>query len=413
MLDPGGRRLLTAVVVVAAASSLAGVFTSLFLYVTGSGIVSLALFNIGLYVGIAVTSIWAAGQTLGLRPHTLFVLGIALTAVFYALIAVLGADAGSLSLPLGLVYGVGQGVYWFSVNTLVYDLVTARQRPHYYGTNLALSAVAGVLMPPVAGFLIAALHHGTGYAVVFVVAAVLYGVAAWIASRLPPGTPVGGLRLRDTFALHRLHPRWSVVELATALRGSRDVAGGFVTVALVYEITRSPSTLGLYTAVAAAAGVAAALATRRLTPRNSYGPAIWAGAGGLFAASILLALTSEGALHSFDFVTIGLFVYGILSALSQPFFQVPYSSVILEVMDEDPRAEAARGSYILSREFAVNGGRLVTIGLVLALLRFVPLTEALIVTLAGAAAVQLLVAAQITGLQRTAPDPPVHKVPLS
>lgn len=405
MLDPGGRRLLAAVIVVAAASSLAGVFTSLYLYVTGSGISSLALFNLGLYVGIAGTSIWAAGQSRGLRPHVLFVLGVALTAAFYALIAILGARSGNLGLPLGLVSGLAQGVYWFSVNTLVYDLVTPRQRSHYYGTNLALSAVAGVLMPPLAGFLITALRHGTGYLVVFVAAAALYGLAAWIAGGLPPGHPVGGLRLRDTFTLARAHPRWRTVEWATALRGSRDVAGGFVTVALVYEITRSPSTLGLYTAVAAAAGVLAALMTRRLTPERTYVPAIWAGAGGVVASALLLAIMAGLPSHLRLAITALLFAYGIASAAAVPFFQVPYSSTVLEVMDEDPHAEARRGSYILSREFAVNGGRIATIGAIFLLLSRLPLTTVLVVTLIGSGALQLWVAAQMTHLRHTAPAP--------
>lgn len=403
MLDPGGRRLLTAVIVVAGASSLAGVFTSLYLYVTGSGITSLALFNLGLYIGIAATSVWAAGQSYGLRPHVFFVLGVTLTAVFYALIAALGPRAGSLSLPLGLVSGVAQGVYWFSVNTLVYDLVTPRQRSHYYGTNLALSAVSGVLMPPVAGFLITALRHGLGYVVVFLVAAALYALAAWVASRLPPGHPVGGLRLRDTLTLSGTHPRWRTVEWATALRGSRDATGSFVTVALVYEITRSPSTLGLYTAAAAAAGVLAALLTRRLTPERSYVPAIWAGAAGLTGSALLLAVMAGLPPAATTVITALLFAYGVLSAVAVPFFQVPYSSVVLEVMDEDPRAEASRGSYILSREFAVNGGRIATIAVVFLLLAHLPLITVLVVALIGSGALQLWVAARMTYLRRTAP----------
>ena len=165
-LSRAARRLLWAGVTVAMAGSLTGVFVSLFLFVSGGRLGAMAAYSLGMYVGIGATSVVLSGQRGRVGPGGLFRSGVLLTAVQYAALLALGDRADRFVLPLGLLAGIAGGIYWFAMNTYLYDLVGARERLLYYGSNQALTAAAGVALPLVGGLIISHLGAG-GYDVVF------------------------------------------------------------------------------------------------------------------------------------------------------------------------------------------------------------------------------------------------------
>ncbi len=379
-LSPPARNLLAAVLTVAMAASLTGVFVSLFLYVSSGRVTAMALYTLGMYVGIGLTSVWAGGLKRRVAPRALFSAGVGLTAALYALLLVLGPATAGLVLPLGLLAGVAGGVYWFSVNTLVYDLLPPRERMLYYGTNQALTAVGGVVLPLVAGVVIDRLPHGLGYEVVFAAAFGLYLLAFALSRRLPEGEGVGGLPVSLALRLVRERPRYRRQWLALGLRGARDVTGGFVLVALIYLQTRSASGLAAYTAAAALAGALGALVLRRLPPRRER-PTMWLGAAACLSAAALLLAERQGLWV--------LVVFQLTTAFFTPLYQIPIATHVLRAMDEDPDAPRTRASYVLSRELAVNGGRIAAIGGVLLLIARMGLGQALVASTIAAAAIQM------------------------
>lgn len=379
-LSAPSRRLLWAVLTVAMAASLTGVFVSLFLYVSSGRVTTMALYSLGMFVGIALTSVWAGGLRHAVAPRPLFSAGVALTAGLYFLLLVLGPAAARYVLPLGLWAGVAGGVYWFSVNTLMYDLVPARERIVYFGTNQALSAAAGVALPLLAGWLIARLRHGLGYEAVFGAAMVLYLAAFALSRRLPRGAAVGGLGVAAALRLVRDRPRYRRQWLALALRGMRDVTGGFVLVALIYLQTRSAAGVAVYTAAAALAGALGALLVRRLPARRER-PAMWFGAVACVCAAGALVWQGDRTWH--------LAVFQVATSLCTPLYQIPLATRVLGAMDEDADASRTRASYVLGRELAVNGGRVLAIVAVLALMARIALGRALVLATVGAAIAQI------------------------
>lgn len=379
-LSPPARHLLAAVLTVAMAASLTGVFVSLFLYVSSGRVTTMALYALGMYAGIGLTSVWAGGLPHRIPPRSLFSAGVGLTAGLYALLLVLGPAAAGLVLPLGLLSGVAGGVYWFSVNTLMYDLLPPRERMLYYATSQALTAVGGVVLPLVAGLVIARLAGGLGYETVFAAALALYLVALLLSRRLPRGAAVGGLPVALALRLVRDRPRYRRQWLAVGLRGTRDVTGGFVLVALIYLQTGSAGGLAVYTAAAALAGALGALLLRRLPPRRER-PTMWLGAVACLAAASLLLRADYGAG--------GLIVFQVATAFFTPLYQVPIATRVLRAMDEDADASRTRASYVLSRELAVNAGRLLAIGGVLLLIGRLGLAQALVLSTVAAAVIQV------------------------
>lgn len=378
-LSRAARRLLWAGVTVAMAGSLTGVFVSLFLFVSGGRLGAMAAYSLGMYVGIGATSVVLSGQRGRVGPGGLFRSGVLLTAVQYAALLALGDRADRFVLPLGLLAGIAGGIYWFAMNTYLYDLVGARERLLYYGSNQALTAAAGVALPLVGGLIISHLGAG-GYDVVFAASGAGYLVALVIGRGLPPGHPVGGQPLGEAIRLLRERPRFARLWLAIGLRGMRDVSTGFVLVALAYLVTRSAGGLALSTSGAALAGALGGLVLRRAHGRRERW-AMWLGAVAIAVFSVLLVPFGP---------SLGLFTaFLAATAFATPLYRIPVSARVLAIMDEDPAAVRTRGIYVLGQELAVNAGRLLAIGAVLALVRILPLWPALTVITAAIALCQV------------------------
>jgi len=149
------RDLLAAGSLVNVGLAVSSIFVSLFFYISSGSITNMALFAFGRYGGLMAMSAVVAAAFPGTTPRRLFRVGVGLTALFYLSLIVLGKAATPLALPLGLFNGAASGVYWFGVNTLIYDVVEGEERGRYYGLNFAFLNITNVAGPLGAGLLIA------------------------------------------------------------------------------------------------------------------------------------------------------------------------------------------------------------------------------------------------------------------
>jgi len=375
-------RLLASAGLVNVGLAASSVFVSLFFYLASDNITGMALYAIGRYLGLMIMSVVVVALFPSQPPRRLFRAGVTLTAAFYLVLIALGRGVASVALPLGLLNGAASGVYWFGNNTLVYDVVAPAERGRYYGWSFGLLNMFNVVAPLAAGLLITTLGGRTGYVVVFALASATY-LAAWrTARRLRNSAGTGGVSVSQALALPLLRTKWAMMWAVVALRGFKQAAGGLGLVVLVALATHSAAAQGEFASVSALAGVATSVAAGRLR-RDQRPAAMWLGAVGFIAATALLFVRPD---------LVMLLVYGATAGLVYPAVMVPVSSVVLEAIDQDPRAVQRRGGYILSRELAANCGRLVAVGLLLGLLATTSPTAAVLATLGIAAVLQLAVA---------------------
>jgi len=377
------RRLLTSAGLCASGLALSSVFVTLFFYVTTGSLANMALWSAGRYLGLIAASIAVVTLAPDVSPRRLFRIGLVASAGFYALLVLLGARAGAMAFPLGLTDGAASGIYWFGNNTLVYDTVPPAGRGRYYGVSFGLQSLVNVVMPVLAGVVVAGIGGTTGYLAVFGLTLVAFAAAGVSARSLPDGAPIGRIRLGEVLALPFRRSRWGATWLTLALRGFKQAAGGLGLIALVWLAVRSPAAQGDFAALSALAGVVTSVAVGRV-PARWRAAAMWVGAGGFAVATVLIAGRPELSL---------LLAYGLVTGLIYPGVMVPVAAVVLEVMDEDPEAASRRGGYVLSREIAANVGRLVAVGLLMGLLAIAPAHLALVAVLTVAALLQLVVAA--------------------
>lgn len=385
-LRSASRELLTTGALVNAGLATSSIFVALFFYVSSGSITEMALFAFGRYGGLIVMSIVVAGLFPGVAPRKLLRGGVALTAVFYLSLIVLGHRATPLALPLGLFDGAASGVYWFGVNTLIYDVVDGAERGRYYGFNFAFLNVFNVVGPFGAGLVIAMVGGVAGYFAVFAASSVAFATAFAVSRRLADTAGIGGVPVREALRLPLSQPDWGRMWTVVALRGFKQSAGALGLIVLVALTTSSSAAQGEFAAASALAAVGTSILAGRVSP-DRRGLVMWAGAGAFVVATALL----------FHAGLASILAYGIVTGLVYPAVMVPVASVILEAMDTDPQANERRGGYVLSREIAVNLGRLAAVTLLLVLLHLASARTAVLLTVGVAAISQLAVAGLATG----------------
>lgn len=373
------ERLLASSSMVSAGFALSAVFVSLFFYVTSGSVLEVALYGLGRYLGLIVMSGVIVELFPAWTPRRLFRVGLVLTALFYALLIVLGKNVGPLAFPLGLLNGAAGGTYWFGNNTLIYDVVDRPERSHYYGLSFASMSTLNVVMPLFAGVLIERIGGEKGFLVVFAAALLSFLGGWWISRRLDSEHGVGGVSTIEALKLPLRQAGWGRAWIAMAFHGFKQAGADLGMIILVALVAHSTTSQGTFASLASIAGVGSSVLAGRIRP-SWRGRCMWIGAGGYTAAVVLLIVGSGLPI---------LLVYGFSAGLLYPGLMVPLSSVMLDEIDHDRDAAQRRGGYVLSREIATNAGRIVAIVLLIALLQITSVAVSIIAVIVVASILQL------------------------
>lgn len=347
------RWLLAGIGTAGLAGSLAGSFVSLYILVTAANITALILFAVGQFAGIWLMFYGMAAGIQRFYGLSAYRWGLTVTGGFYGLLMWLGPSAAHLVGPLGLLFGLSQGIYWFAINILIYDTVAPDARVPFYTGWASLNAIVGVVAP-LAGALIVTHgyqsgHGALGYRWLFATALGLYLAAVAVSWRMLPGHAVERMPVGPAFLLPRVNPRWRLVSLSLWTSGVKDGVLSVAPVSLVFLATHQAINLGEYGSLTAAAGLLSARVLQHRLRPDRWRSYLFVGVSGFVLAVLVLwwSVSWEGVL-----------TYGVLMAFFSPIFTIPQSNQTLAVMDEDETIAERRAIYVLSRENAVNGGRL-------------------------------------------------------
>jgi YQGE family putative transporter len=351
-LPPGAQALLFAYTSAMAAVAVATVFLNLYVFTLAGTLGSLLAFNIGYYLVLTFVFYAAAWAFRGRSPLVPFRWGLALTAAFFGALAAIGRQAGGLAGPIGGLFGVAQGVFWFGVNLMSFDAVPPDARLVFFGSSAAVNSITGVLGPLGGAALVGWLGGIQGDLVLFALAGLFFVLALGVSYRVPPGPPMHIGRLSEGHRVVADQVLWRKTVQTLVIRGSREGVSGLVGVYLVYTATGASWAIGVYAALTAAMRALGSMwVAGRVRPETRL-KALAMGTGGMVAGAVLLLIW-----RSWPFV----FLYGVLTGLTLPFYSVPNAALPLDVMDKDNRIAERRVGYILSREWALNGGRLASL----------------------------------------------------
>ncbi len=338
-----------------AAMALSGTFINIYIFRVDHSIAAIGQFNFFEYLAYPIAFLFAGKLSKKWKEIWFLRVGVVLLAGFFIWIITQGnAPKVDLSM-LGILYGFGQGIYWFGFNILSFDWTTWETRPSFQGTLGFAGAIATTAFPFLAGILISKAKNYSGYYMVFLLSLALFALLLLISAKATNSPKEKQFNLQEGFRF-REDPDWFRLWLGTIAFGLREGVYAFFISILAYSLTKSEEFFGLYSLVIGTLSFSAFYLAGKLQKWKISGKIVLAIAAFVLGVLSLLWLVIVNIKM--------LWIFGIFTALFFPFFMVPYQTILFNEIEETRRSTQHRTAYFISREMALALGRLAGVGLI-------------------------------------------------
>ncbi|MBL0388459.1 MFS transporter [Tumebacillus sp. ITR2] len=355
-LPPSGRWLLAVNALFAGASALSNTFLNIYLWKLVQGLEQIALYNFLIFLFTALG--YGGAGWLAKRTDRLYTLrlGVSFLAVFYVLILILGPRVAQNYAWLGCLQGAGAGFYWLSMQVLVFEVTEPETRDSFNGANGFLFAVASGVAPLLAGKLLTAMPD-RGYHILFMISLALFLASVLCTWRLEHRSSPPEYNLRLGYNPPSYGPMWRRKLLISFFLGFREGVLVFLPFLLVFLVTKNELTASRYLLMTSVASLIAYYIVKRfLTFERRL----------LFVTVSALMLALSVLLLLWHVNTFSLFVFGLLNSLFSPLLLIPYSCFSYDMMGKLPDAVHRKVEYLVIREVAINSGRCLALGVLIA-----------------------------------------------
>ena len=176
--------LLKIVILFVAGNSFAGGFLNVFLLQATGNIVLIVGQNVLFAATLLVAFLAGTRMLTKYNVTTIMRMGIVFTLIYYLMILLLQNWIGMLLVPLGIVHGIGSGLYWCALNILMARVIDDESRGKFIGIQQIFGNSFGIFVPTVSGFIIVAFTDFIGYHILFSIAVVLLLVASALSLKL-------------------------------------------------------------------------------------------------------------------------------------------------------------------------------------------------------------------------------------
>jgi YQGE family putative transporter len=338
------------------AMGLSGIFINIFFWKQTNSFIIIVIYNLIHYITTPLAFIAAGALAKKRNGIWSLRLGLMIYAVFFGMILFVGNRGIIYIYLLGAVYGLAAGAYWLAFNTLSFDFTCLDNRDTYNGFNGSCAGIAAATAPITSAYIISRFTDSRGYNIVFTMTLVIFIILIFVSMLLKCKNYGSTLDWKVVFSKNC--EEWSIIRKATTLWGFRDVTIVFLINILIIETTRSELSLGKLTLMAALCSSASYVIVQKIIKPKRRRIAIYIGALGSFAAIL-------GIAYKVMYGT--LLLYVVLDAIFLPFFIIQLSSstfnVINRAHDEDMRIE-----YMINKDIAINGGRILSALILICLL---------------------------------------------
>lgn len=334
------------------ATSLSTIFINVFLYKVSLDIYNVALFNFLTYLVWAPAFLLAGILSKKIERKFSIIIGSVFKLLFYLWIVTLGEDAVNHVAELAILFGIGSGFYWLSVNTLTVDYTNDQNRDWFNSINGIFASVSQMVGPFIAGWIIELLPGFIGYKMIFGVSVFFFSIAMLFTFFLP------NIGKQSTFqwkSIKRIHKdkEWRYLAYVFMCLAFRDGVISFVISLWVYVVTKSEGLLGNFALMTTTLSIITYYLIGRYSKKEQKWKLIlWGNA--LLSLSILVLVVEV------NFVT--LLIYGIASGICIPMFTVPFNTLSLNSISKFDQKGNLRIEMVVSREMALSVGRITSVG---------------------------------------------------
>jgi YQGE family putative transporter len=344
--------------------ALSNTFVNVYLWKKSNDFQALGLYNLAV-VTFQPLAFMIAGR-IAKKVDRVIVLrfGVSFLALFFLTVLFTGDHAMHYLFLLGGLLGIGYGFYWLAFNVLTFEITEPDTRDFFNGFLGVLTSVAGMIGPPLAGWIISSREQFKGYMVIFVISLCLFIIAVAFSFFLHRRPSSGHFSLKSVLQERKENRNWRAITTAHFFQGIREGTFVFVVSVLIFITTGSEKSLGVFGFINSLTSFVVYYMASRLIKKE------WRMKAVLFGG---LLLYSSVFLLFFDPSYIRLLLYGVLIAIGYPILLVPYLSLTFDVIGQSAHAKTQRVEYIVVRELFLNGGRAVSVVLfLLAVMLFQP-----------------------------------------
>lgn len=271
---------------------------------------------------------------------------------------------------IGVFFGIGEGMYWFSVNNMSLAVSDKATRGTFIATMSITNTTSTVLAPSLAALIVNFAPSETqGYLIIFQVVIAVHSITAYLASRISVKANPAPYTLLDKFNV-KDDPQWRYVMTSHLLFGVRDSITLVLTGLMLYAAIGNNGSLYSKLLIGfALIGIMASAIVRKVQTRKNRLILYTYSAFVLFTATMILVLFPNLG---------GGLVYGVLNAFAAPFFINPYSIIVMNAMQDYTEKGSVYGHMII-KEVLLNVGRLVGMAFILMFYAILPAEYYLIV----------------------------------
>lgn len=353
----------------AASTSLSNTFVNVYLWRINSQFALIGWFNLVSYVAMAVAFVVAGRLAKRVDRVVIVRLGVALQALFYLSVLILGRKAVTYVTLLGCFMGIGAGFFWLASNLLYFEITERDNRDLYNGVNGLLVSAAGIVAPMLSGWIIKQVDQFTGYRIIFSISLGIFLLAVIVSFLLKRRRAPGQFRLTDILRLGiRRENHWYWVNLALIAQGAREGIFVFLIGLLVYIAAKDEWVLGNFLAISSLVSLVTYYVVGRFMRPNWRDECILLGALMMGVACLPIV---------WDLKTWTLFVLGIGGALFSPLYLIPLTSTVFDVIGESRETARFRVEFVVARELSLNVGRVLSLILFLWWVKRAPSPEQL------------------------------------
>lgn len=337
------------------AISLGGIFLNVFLFKHG-GFNAVIMYNVVSIMAILIFFVVAGLLLRRFSFKDIMLAGLAAYVLLYILLFLFREESMAILSVLGALSGIGTGLFWAVMNISEYIFTTSEIRQFYLGRQSFWAGITQGLAPLFGGLIIfltgMIASNETGYAVIFLLIAVLL-VATYVeAAKLPHGS---GIRffVRDISG-HKRTSGWMLSLAQHFFHGFFDFPFGVFSSVLMFLILRQEVLLGVVNAVGMVIGGLAGLAAG-LTLAKKRQRFAWSAIGGALGIG-LFAFNQNGW---------GILALTLLYNSAMPFLNIAASTSVYNMIDAAQGTWHRKFHFFLEREIALNMGRCLSFALFL------------------------------------------------
>lgn len=327
-------------------------------------------------------------------------MGIAMIALFYLSVVFSGELVAQYYVLFAVLNGIASSFYWVGYLTLMYDVTTDRNRIRFLAINMITFTLGGLIGPALAGFLIRQFEGLQGYTIVFGISFLMFLLAALGSFKIPmKASHHKAYYLKYVGLLMRKNRDWTYSLIAFLVMGLFQGLMLFLPNILLFQIVGREDLVGYLGVLYASLGIGTGMFISR------YGTESKARAF-MFISTIGFVIGTAFILWKLTLGTVIAFM--IIYSICAPLQGNTITSYYYRLIGVLPLKGQLRVESVVMRETFLNGGRVVSIGLLIWLTSAAG-SEVLPWVLAATAAVQIGLVWLLS--RRADEEPPLGEAP--